>query len=304
MRPARLQVRIALVAGAVLLPGLLAAQQEPVAESAVRPEPRVLPGASPELGDSTAAAAPQLPTAAPEAAVSQAARSPAAVRPSLLVVDQERLFVESAYGKQIMAEIDRRTEALAAENRTIEAELVAEERELTERRSAMEVKAFRRLAEAFDTKVHSLRQTQDAKARDVTRLREEARQIFFSEAGTVLTQIVRERDAVVLMDRRSVLAAIPEADITDIAISRIDADLAFERPPAEGASGGPAANGPSDLGSVSGTAEGEAGRPEKEPRSGSNAPTQPRPAPSREKSGSASAPPPAPRGQSPGTEKP
>ncbi|KAF0675215.1 OmpH family outer membrane protein [Profundibacterium mesophilum] len=143
----------------------------------------------------------------------------------ILVVDQERLFFESVYGREILAEIDRRTDALAAENREIEAELVAEERELTERRSAMQAKAFRELAEAFDAKVHDLRQAQDAKVRDVTRLREEARQRFFGEAGEVLTQIVRERGAVVLMDRRSVLAAVPESDITDIAVARINAEL-------------------------------------------------------------------------------
>ena len=49
-----------------------------------------------------------------------------------LTLDQDRLFSESAFGKRVAAELDSRSQALATENREIEAELYAEEQALTD----------------------------------------------------------------------------------------------------------------------------------------------------------------------------
>ncbi|MCG6901613.1 MAG: OmpH family outer membrane protein [Rhodobacter sp.] len=140
----------------------------------------------------------------------------------ILTLDQERLFNGSRVAERVVAETERRTAELTAENRRIEEQLVAEELELTERRPSLPPDEFRALADAFDAKVQGIRAAQDAKARELQRLQDEERQNFLRRITPVLAEIVRERGAVVVLDRRSVLLSAEAIDITDEAIARIN----------------------------------------------------------------------------------
>lgn len=183
----------------------------------------------------------------------------------IVVVDQERLFQDSRYGQRVLSEIDDRSAALAAENRGIEARLVAEESELTELRATLSVSAFRARADDFDTRVEALRDAQDAKGRDVARFRDEAQQRFYLRIGEVLTGILAERDAQVLLDRRSVLSVIDSVDITDLAIARIDAAFGAgelpDLPAEEDAPAPPPADGATAPGTAPDPSAPEAGAP-------------------------------------------
>jgi Skp family chaperone for outer membrane proteins len=167
------------------------------------------------------------------------------VPPPVLTIDAERLLAESAVGRalsedieaagrQLSDEVEQMALRLAEENRRIEADLLAEERALTERRSMMSPDEFRPLAEAFDEKVQRLRSEQDekeqqylaerqAKERALDDLREAGRQRFFQQAVPILSEIVREKGALVLLDRRDVFLSADAIDITAEAIARIDA---------------------------------------------------------------------------------
>lgn len=140
----------------------------------------------------------------------------------ILTVDSERLFAQSQFGQRIAREIEAETAVLSAENRRIEAELTAEERDLTERRAEMAPEAFRALADAFDAKVRDIRRTQDAKARDLTRRGEADRVAFLQVAVPVLEQLMREAGASVILERASVFLSANATDVTDIAIEMID----------------------------------------------------------------------------------
>jgi len=143
----------------------------------------------------------------------------------VVTLDQDRLFVESLYGRRVAEEIEAESAALAAENRQIEAELTAEERALTERRPSLPPEEFRALADAFDEKVESLRQQQDAKARELQRRSDVERRNFLARALPVLSRLVAERGALVILDDRAVLLAAESIDITDAAIARVDSVL-------------------------------------------------------------------------------
>lgn len=153
------------------------------------------------------------------------AQGPSPASSVILIIDQDRLFTETNLGERALRELDDQARALAAENRRIEAELLAEERELTEQRPTLSPESFTELADAFDAKVQRLREEQDAKSRELARLREERRQAFFGEIGDVLSDITRERGAVVMLDRRQVFLALDSIDVTDEAIRRINAAL-------------------------------------------------------------------------------
>ncbi|MDJ0630331.1 MAG: OmpH family outer membrane protein [Rhodobacter sp.] len=150
----------------------------------------------------------------------------------ILTLDQERLFAGSRAAEEISAAIEAAAAQLAAENRVIEAELTAEELELTELRPTLAPDEFRALADAFDEKVQRLRAEQDAKALELQRRRDQERQTFFRQITPVLAEIVRERGALAVLDRRSVILSADTIDITEEAVARINS--AFdEAPPAE-----------------------------------------------------------------------
>ncbi|WP_226781069.1 OmpH family outer membrane protein [Oceaniglobus trochenteri] len=143
----------------------------------------------------------------------------------LLILDQEELFLRSQFGQRMREDIAVASGELAAENRQIEARLVAEEQELTDKRDTLPVDEFRALAKAFDEKVTALRTEQDAKARALSRSSDEAQARFFTRVAEILSQIMRERGAVAILDQRVVFLSAEVIDITDVAVSRIDAAL-------------------------------------------------------------------------------
>ncbi|ARC88851.1 OmpH family outer membrane protein [Rhodovulum sp. MB263] len=145
----------------------------------------------------------------------------------ILTLDQDRVFEDSKAGQAVEEELQAATAALAAENRRIEAELVAEERALTERRANLPPEQFRPLAAAFDQKVETIRATQDRKARELTQRREEERQAFFRKALPALAEIVRERGAVAVLARDAVILSAGQVDITDEAIELLDERVVF-----------------------------------------------------------------------------
>lgn len=143
----------------------------------------------------------------------------------ILTIQPDRLFSESAFGRRVQREIEAEGAVLTAENRRIEAELRAEELELTERRREMTPEAFRALADAFDQKVQETRRRQDQKLREINQLSDKARRDFLAASLPVLKQILQETGAGAMLDHSSVFLSAGAADVTDLAISRIDAVL-------------------------------------------------------------------------------
>lgn len=153
------------------------------------------------------------------------------VQPVVLTLDQERLFTESAFGQASLARERAAAAALEAENSRIEAELVAEEQALTARRGTVPAEEFSALAAAFDEKVERIRGEQDAKVRDIGRAREIDRQAFLRAAVPVLGDLLGEFGALVILDQSTVILALSAIDVTDEAISKVDAVLGAEAPP-------------------------------------------------------------------------
>ena len=143
--------------------------------------------------------------------------------PPILTIDQDRIFAETRPGESVNAELEEKTTALAEENSRIEAELIDREKSLTDQRPSLPPDEFRALADAFDTDVQRIRAEQDEKARLITQERETARQQFIGDVAGIISGIVRERGALVVLDRRDVFLSADRIDITDEAIERINA---------------------------------------------------------------------------------
>lgn len=141
---------------------------------------------------------------------------------AVLVIDQERLFAESAFGQASIQRERLASKALEAENGRIQAELIAEEQELTLLRDTLPAEEFSARATAFDQKVERIRAEQDTKARDLVQAREADVQVFFQTAAPVLEEMLADMGAGVILDRSNVILSISAVDVTDAAIARID----------------------------------------------------------------------------------
>lgn len=147
------------------------------------------------------------------------------VQSDILVLDTERLFAETQLGKRMTSEYQAERDKLIAHNRQIEAELEAEEKALTQLRSEKSPEEFRILADAFDTKVQKIRRDSERRVLDLERSRELGPIKFMRMLEPVLIEILNDADASVLMDTRSLLLRADVVDITDVAISRVDAAI-------------------------------------------------------------------------------
>ncbi len=167
------------------------------------------------------------------------------VQSDVLVINPDRLFAETQLGETMNEELQAKRDALIAHNRKLEAELEAEEKALSELRAETSPEEFRDLADAFDAKVRNIRQDSDRRARDLDRIRSQAPVTFMRLVEPVLVDIMRDADAAVIMDSRSVLLRAEVVDITDVAVSRIDEEIGSELPGSMGG-GTPASDGPDD----------------------------------------------------------
>ncbi len=151
----------------------------------------------------------------------------------ILIIDQDTMFSNSLFGQRIQREANEAGQVLSDENRVIQRALEAEEIALTEKRKSMTPEAFSPLADAFDEKVQAIRLAQDQKSRDIARQVEVGQQEFMQQALPVLSAIVRERQALAILEASSVFLSSESIDITRDAIQRIDAEVGDGRPATE-----------------------------------------------------------------------
>ncbi len=154
-----------------------------------------------------------------------AAAQTAAIAPQILTLDQDRLYLESLYGKALEARVTADNQSLAAENRKIEQDLATEEADLTQKRATMSAIAFQALADAFDARVEQFRTDQAAKVEALKAQREAGRQAFFKASVPVLADMMRQLGAYVILNQSAVVLAFDSIDVTDRAIKALDARL-------------------------------------------------------------------------------
>lgn len=160
------------------------------------------------------------------AAASAAEPTPRSSGNNIYLLNQERFYVESLFGKRVRADISALSAELVVENDQIAADLEAEEKTLTETRSEMTAQEFRALADAFDAKVEEIRQTQTEKTNKLNTWADTERQRFFQLAIPVLVELSKELQAHAILDRRIAIISSDQIDLTSLAIERVDAAIA------------------------------------------------------------------------------
>lgn len=139
------------------------------------------------------------------------------------ILDQDRLLRGSRLGQEILAGIRAAEARLEAENQTLFDQLATEEQDLTDARASLDAEAFRARADAFDTRVESIRAERAQAAQALARWSEGEAQRFFDAALPVLVQLMNEEGILALLKPEVLILGSDWLDITDAAIARLDA---------------------------------------------------------------------------------
>lgn len=160
--------------------------------------------------------------AMPNRTIESDADTPRLVVAPVLTVDQDRLFAESAWGLRAQRSLDEQGSLIAQENERLAAQLSAEEARLTQQRAALNPAEFRRLAEAFDSRATAVRRERAQAVQQLNAEAEADRTAFYQAALPVMGDMMQERGAVAVLDRRTVFVSLDAIDITGDLIRRLD----------------------------------------------------------------------------------
>ena len=144
---------------------------------------------------------------------------------TIAVLDQDSLFSDTNWGKNILKNVEDKVTKLASENRLIESELVLEELNLTKVRKITEKNEFDILAIQFDKKVKEIRDEQSLKQRKINNYLNENKKLFFEKVTPILLNYIDELGIEVLLNKDTVALASLGSDITKSAINRINEKL-------------------------------------------------------------------------------
>ena len=144
---------------------------------------------------------------------------------AIAVLDQESLFSETYWGKNILKNVEKKVTELATENRFIEDELELEEFNLTKVRKITAKIEFDVLAIEFDNKVKKIRDQQSLKQREINNYLNVNRKLFFEKITPILLNYIDELGIEVLLNKDTVALASLGSDITKSAINRINEEL-------------------------------------------------------------------------------
>lgn len=145
-----------------------------------------------------------------------------ALQGAVVVLDQQRLFSENIYSIQMREQLIALSEDISAENRQIEADLIAQEKRLSEARATLPPEEFKKQADEFNQTVQNVRQEREARINEMDTMVRNVQQKIQQISTPILNALIVEIGAVAVLDSQSTLYVNKTFDITDIALTRLN----------------------------------------------------------------------------------
>lgn len=200
----------AILAALWLLAGAAAAQDDPAAPALPTVTELPAPAEAPAMPSSTIAV--------------PGAEGPQPASP-VLTIDQDALYLRSAWGLRAQARLEAEGERIADENERLTEMLSGEEAALTRQRAGLDPAEFRRLAESFDIRATEIRRERAQAVQALNAWADADRSAFFRAALPVMGEVMQGRGAAAVLDRRTVFVSLEGIDITDDLIEALDTGL-------------------------------------------------------------------------------
>ncbi|WP_265500274.1 OmpH family outer membrane protein [Paracoccus beibuensis] len=143
----------------------------------------------------------------------------------VLTLDQDALYLSSSWGLRAQARLEAEGEVIAAENERLTELLSTEEAALTAQRATLPAAEFRRLAEDFDRRATQIRRERAQAVQALNAWADADREAFFRAALPVMGEVMQERGAIAVLDRRTVFVSLDAIDITGELITALNASI-------------------------------------------------------------------------------
>lgn len=147
------------------------------------------------------------------------------VRAPILTLDQDVLYLSSDWGIRAQAQLEAEGDIIAAENERLTQLLSSEEARLTEQRATLPAAEFRKLAENFDLRATEVRRERAQAVQQLNGWAEADRSAFFRAALPMMGQMMQDRGAVAVLDRRTLFVSLDAIDVTDDLIDELNDSL-------------------------------------------------------------------------------
>lgn len=144
------------------------------------------------------------------------------VKTAVYTIDMSKLIKQTKIGKKIILEDNISRQKLQSENERLEAELLLEEKELSEIRETLTADEFRLKAQEFDKKVTIIRTEQGQKEQDLIVENRKNESEFFKKIYPLLYGLLLERGGSILIDQSNAVLWDSSVDLTIDAINLID----------------------------------------------------------------------------------
>lgn len=139
-----------------------------------------------------------------------------------LVIDMNRVRVESRAGEEIRAASEELRGALREEIRVREEVIRQDERKLADERGSLQPAEFRERVRAFEGKVIEQRKFAEEQSRRLQFAMRRAQAQLGRATQAVLAEIMKQAGAELLFDKTQIVLVAEEYDITDEVISRLN----------------------------------------------------------------------------------
>lgn len=140
----------------------------------------------------------------------------------ILVVDLDRAYKSSKFGKLIRKNFELENQSFNEENDAILDSLKREEIKLTKERASLSPENFSKAAKAFDKKAVAIRAVRLEKIRLVDKKFQELKPLFYNQIRPIIEKIMREYDASIILEKNSVIWSLASIDITSLIVERVD----------------------------------------------------------------------------------
>ncbi|RJE81338.1 OmpH family outer membrane protein [Paracoccus sp. JM45] len=143
----------------------------------------------------------------------------------ILTLDQDMLYLSSDWGTRAQTQLEAEGDVIAAENERLTQLLSSEEARLTEQRSTLPPAEFRTLAENFDLRATEVRRERAQAVQQLNSWAEADRSAFFRAALPIMGQVMQDRGAVAVLDRRTLFVSLDAIDVTSDLIEVLNTEL-------------------------------------------------------------------------------
>ena len=150
------------------------------------------------------------------------------LKSSILVLSQDDLFKKSVPGRAILEIFEEKRSKLRLEAATIEQELIAEEKTLTEQRGKLNSDDFQILAEKFDIKVEKMRKSRADKDKKLQKNFSIWRKKFVQIVLPIIREQMSRFNALVVLDTNNRgLIYDKKIDVTAEVIKRLNEEFSL-----------------------------------------------------------------------------